>query len=141
MADKHMKYLSLLETIAGTVLPVRSSKHAACIVYKNTIISIGTNRIKSHPFQRRFARNPESIFIHAEVEAIAKALKKISLNQLEKSTLYVLRIKKDNSFGKFIWGNSKPCTGCASCISEFGIENIVYSNPSHNVSDKNYESF
>ena len=139
MADNHMKHLSLLEKIAETVDPVRSSRHASAIVLKNDIISISTNRIKSHPFQSRFARNPEAIFMHAEVGAIHKALKKISLKDLEKSSLYVLRVKRFNINSDFIWGNSRPCSGCSMCLAEFGIKNVIYSTSSENIHEKNYD--
>jgi deoxycytidylate deaminase len=126
MAVNHMKYLAILEKIAEDVEPVRSSKHSAAIVLKNNIISVGTNKIKTSPFQLRFAKNPAAIYLHAETCAICRAIKNISLDDLSRSTLYVLRVKKDRDAGKFVWGNSKPCDGCMTCISEFNINKLVY---------------
>ncbi|NDB61641.1 hypothetical protein EB001_24855, partial [bacterium] len=48
-------------------------RFAAAVVYRNKIVSVGYNRRKSHPFQAKFAKNPEAIFLHAEVHAIKNA--------------------------------------------------------------------
>lgn len=127
MADDHLKNLTLLERIAEAVEPVRSSKHAAAIVFKNNIVSIGTNQIKTHPFQKKYAKNPCALFLHAETCAICRALKNISLNDLSKASLYILRIKREREGGNFIWGNSMPCAGCMRCIVEFNINKVIFS--------------
>lgn len=99
-------------------------KLAAAIVYKNKIISYGFNSKKSNPFQSRFSKNEHSIYLHAEVDAIKNALKKLSLEQLQKSTLIVARGKCIN--GELVHGLAKPCTGCQRAISTFGIPNVFY---------------
>ena len=98
------------------------SRHISAIVYKGRIIAIGRNKIKSHPFQKRFSANPNKIYLHSEVECIHKSLKKITVEQLKKSTLYVIRLMADGSLG-----NSKPCDGCNRCIATFGIKNVIHS--------------
>ena len=97
--------------------------HTACIVYKHEIVAFGQNQMKSHPFQAKFAKNSKAIFIHAEVEAIYNALKKLSLKELEKAELYVIRLKKDGQIGL-----SAPCTGCARCINTFKIGKVFHSS-------------
>jgi hypothetical protein len=100
---------------------------AACLVYKNNIISYGINQMKSHPFQARFSRNSESIYLHAETDCIKNALRIIDINEISKSTLYICRIKYcDTSKKQLIWGLSKPCNGCAKAIATFNIKNVVY---------------
>jgi len=102
-------------------------RFAAAVVYRNKIISIGYNRRKSHPFQAKFAKNPEAIFLHAEVHAIKDALRDISVEDLAKCELYITRVKKpaagDNHF---VWGLAKPCCGCQRAIVEFGIKRTIY---------------
>ena len=100
---------------------------AAAIVYKNKVISYGFNQSKSHPFQNRFRKNPHSIFLHAEVDAIKNALRTLSNEDLSKCTLMVVRTKLDKPKGSHILGNAMPCIGCAACIEAFGIKKVIYS--------------
>lgn len=124
--NKHTKILNLLSKIASEVPPVAAARLASAIVIRNDIISIGVNRNKSHPFQKRFGKNDQSIYLHAEINAIRNALREVPLNELKKATLYVARVKKTN-LGIFQWGIAKPCEGCMMCADHFEIRNIVYS--------------
>ena len=102
-------------------------RFAAAVVYRNKIISIGYNRRKSHPFQAKFAKNPEAIFLHAEVHAIKDALRDISVEDLARCELYISRVKKPKAGDKhFVWGLAKPCCGCQRAIAEFGIKRTIY---------------
>jgi len=102
-------------------------RFAAAVVYRNKIISVGYNRRKSHPFQAKFAKNPEAIFLHAEVHAIKDALRDISVEDLAKCELYISRVKKPKAGDKhFVWGLAKPCCGCQRAIAEFGIRRTIY---------------
>lgn len=128
--SKHVRIMNTLSKVASDiVLPVkRNSRVSACVVYKNDIIAFGVNERKSHPFQARYSKNQDAIFLHAETAAIRNALKYISVEELEKSTLYVCRIKyEDTTKRKLVFGISKPCSGCERCLSVFGIKNVVYS--------------
>jgi hypothetical protein len=40
--------------------------------------------------------------------------------------LYVARAKHTESL-EWTWGNSKPCTGCMSCLYKYEVKRIVYS--------------
>ena len=102
-------------------------RFAAAIVYRNKIISVGINHRKSHPLQKKYAKNSEAIFLHAEVHAIKNALREIPVEDLGKCDLYITRVKKPQSFAdKFVWGLSKPCPGCARAIAEFRIRKTIY---------------
>lgn len=123
------KYFSTLEKLAVSI--DYNSKHrariASCIVFKNSIISFGINQMKSHPFQARFSRNIESIYLHSETDAINNALKLITIDELSKSSLYICRVKYDGVKNKnIIWGMSKPCTGCMRAIATFNIKKVYY---------------
>lgn len=123
------KYFSILEKLAVSVS--YDSKHrariASCIVYKNDVISFGINRMKSHPFQKRFSKNNDSIYLHSETDAINNALKIITTEELSKSTLYICRVKYDNTKVKsLVWGLSKPCIGCMRAIATFNIKKVFY---------------
>ena len=99
------------------------AKHCAILVSKKGNQYIGYNRRKSHPLQDKFKRNPHSIFLHAEIEAILKALK--AGEDISKCNLYVARTLKDKSH---TIGNSKPCKGCMEAIHYFGIKHIEHTN-------------
>ena len=100
---------------------------ASALVYKNTIISYGVNQMKSHPFQYKYGKNKESIFLHAEISAIHTADKKLRFEKFTNSYLYIARMKWDSTNKiKMVQGLAKPCSGCMSCIQEYGIKGIVY---------------
>ena len=102
-------------------------RFAAAIVYRNKIVSVGFNHRKSHPFQAKFAKNSEAIYLHAETHAIKNALREIPVGDLSKCELYISRVKKPQAGDKhFVWGLSKPCSGCERAIAEFGIKRTIY---------------
>ena len=130
------RFLSYLEKIAEAIPAAAHNRRgrvlrtriAACVVYKNEIVSVGINQLKSHPFQAKFSRHEESIFLHAETDAIKNALKHIDVEQLSKSTLYVCRVKYDEHKSKKVQmrGMCKPCEGCQRAIATFNINKVVY---------------
>ena len=105
----------------------RQHKMAAGIIYKNRLISIAHNSMKSHSFQKKYGRNVDAIYFHAEVHAIYKAIQS-GFNNFHKSELIVVRSKWDSS-NKNIrkLGLAKPCEGCLSCIKDFNIRKVIYS--------------
>lgn len=123
-----MKFQNILLSMAMNSDHHRS-KHSAVIVYKNSVISLACNRTKSHPFQKRYSKASEAIFLHAEVAAIHNALKRISLRELSKSTMYVCRVRI-NKENKSFFSYSKPCDGCMRAIAEFDIKNVMYTDES-----------
>lgn len=126
--SKHDKIINMLSRIAIAVEPVAQARIAACLVYKNEIISFGVNQRKTHPFQAKFGTNKDSIFLHAETDCIKNALKIISIDQLSKCALYVCRVKYEAcNKNKFIFGLAKPCPGCSRAIANFGINKVYYS--------------
>ena len=129
LGGKHTKYINILSKIASDIQnPVcGNARLAACIVYKNDIVSFGVNQMKSHPFQAKYGKNQNSVYLHAETSAIKNSLKYISLKELEKSTLYICRVKHNDPFKKkLIFGLSKPCSGCFRCITTFNISKVIY---------------
>ena len=51
--SKHSRYINILAKMAACVEPVAQARIAACIVYRNDIVSFGICKMKSHPFQDR----------------------------------------------------------------------------------------
>jgi tRNA(Arg) A34 adenosine deaminase TadA len=127
LAVKHTKYLNTLSKIASDLSPVKSARIAACVVLQNDIVSFGVNEMKSHPFQARYGKNRDAVFLHAETSAIKNALKYISITDLTRCTLYICRVKyTDASKTKFMFGTAKPCPGCFRCINTFDISRVYY---------------
>ena len=97
--DKHI--LNKLIDVAKKVS--MKSKHAAAIVNKNKIISIGYNY--SIPKKNGYHT------IHAERDVLTKCKK----TKIKGSSLYIIRLNKSNK--KFLL--SKPCPMCLSLIKTF----------------------
>jgi tRNA(Arg) A34 adenosine deaminase TadA len=131
MTDRDTKHLHNLFMIARDIEPMGSSRMAASLVYKNRVMFYGLNQDKTHPFQAQYAKNEEAIYWHAETKAIHNALRMVDENDLKKMTLYVSRAKhpdgSNNLSNKWVWGNSKPCSGCMSCLYKYEVKRIVYS--------------
>ncbi len=124
ITKRHLRRMENLKKIAeDTQHPDKFAKyrHAAAIYVGNKLVSVGTNRYRSHPFQAKFGTNSEAIYIHAEIDAIKNALKYVSLVDLERATLYVVRSKNMK------FRNSKPCEGCAKAIATFNIPFVYWS--------------
>ncbi len=108
----------------------------AVLVAKNRLLAFGTNQPKTHPFQVEFAKHPEAVFLHAETAAINNALKLMSKEEMcfRKTTLYIVRIKRENGPGSsFVRALSKPCKGCMGAISQYNINKVVYTVNEHEV--------
>ena len=84
--------------------------------------------MKSHPFQKKYSKNSDAIFFHAETSAIYIADKKLNFNKFESSTLYIYRSKYYSSDKeRFISGLAAPCEGCLKCIKDYKIGKVIYS--------------
>lgn len=128
-----MKYEDYIFPILEKVVDVSDhQKHrmAAAIVYKKRIVSIGYNRMKTHPMQAKYSTNSERIYLHAEISAIKNALRYMSVSELKRCSLYVYRKKKIN--GSYCSGLAKPCSGCMRAIVEFGLKEVIYSDDEGN---------
>jgi len=93
----------------------------AAITKKNDIIGVGKNQMKTHPFQAKFSRNPDSIYLHAETAALLDAIN----NGIDPTggVMHVIRRLKNNTLGL-----ARPCNGCMKALDAYGINKIVYSN-------------
>lgn len=101
---------------------------ASCLVTGSYMLGSHYNSTKTDPFQNRFKRNVQSIYLHAEVSAVKSAIKKIGIDQLKDCVMFTLRLKYYDCFRKrIVWGLAKPCAGCEMLIKEFEIPTVVYS--------------
>jgi deoxycytidylate deaminase len=121
----HQKHLNFAFLIAQTVPKVANASMAAIVVHKNSVISVGTNSPKTHPFVTQFQHREWHQKLHAESAAILKAIKSISSRKLRKCTLYVARAKKNNEH-EFVWGMARPCQNCANLLEVFPVKDVIY---------------
>lgn len=126
------KILEGLAKIAETIPKIANVRIVSAIVLKNDIISIGHATLKTHPLQAKYSSNAHCIHLHAEINAIQRALRIISVEELEKTTIFICRIKIIN--GKIGFGYSKPCKGCMRAIEAFKISKVVYTLDGINLS-------
>jgi tRNA(Arg) A34 adenosine deaminase TadA len=115
----------MLEDMPTTELSHRS-RLASAVVYRGDLVSFGFNSLKTHPLQAKYSKNPWSIHLHSEIDAIKNALRHISQRELSKSTLYVARVKKEHLTMKNIQGLAMPCPGCARAIATFDIPQVIW---------------
>jgi len=121
-----MKYFKQLEKYLLRV-PRQTRAHVgALIVYRGCVVAIGHNQLKSHPLQATYKNY--RIYLHAEIDALRKALRVIHEDELPQCHLYVLRLKRGGE--GWIQGCAKPCLDCMSVLVGFGFleDNIIWTS-------------
>lgn len=121
MKRQWKRYIDMLSKHAERLSPVDNSQHAAAVVIGKRMVGFGTNSYKSHPFANKYSAREGAVYLHAETSAIKDALRTVSVEELSRATLYVVRVKKNGEIAM-----SKPCKGCERCIDDFGIKSVVY---------------
>jgi tRNA(Arg) A34 adenosine deaminase TadA len=118
---------NVLEKLALAIEPASRQRMTAMLVYKNEVIALGYNKMKTHPIAKRFQKHEEAIYLHAEIDCIKNALKVVDVDFLAKCTMYVLRVKRpDHDHNAFVRGLAKPCCGCEMALDQFGIKKVYY---------------
>lgn len=128
MKHQEVKIFNILARVAEAIEPVGRIRLTSAIVSpKGEIVAIGVASKKTHPLQMKFQKNKNCIFLHAEIDAIQRSIKKkIDLSQC---SLYVCRIKQyelKNKRRVLGFGNAYPCEGCQSAIKYFNIKKVYY---------------
>lgn len=95
---------------------------AAILVKKNKVISVGMNRHKTHPKQKRRISEDGIVFgknkIHAELDCLIR-----SPVEVDGSMMVVVR---RNATGV---GLAKPCVNCEELLREYGVKRVIFSIP------------
>lgn len=105
-----------------------TARLASAIVINSRIVSFGTNRMKSHPFQKKFGKNSSAIFWHSETLAISNSLRVIDIEALQKASIYTIRMKHPSSHDpSYVWAMAKPCDGCMNAIYKHRLKKVCYS--------------
>ena len=114
---------------------LKIANHGAVVVYRGKVVGTGYNK---YCIENKNKVNRWSV--HAEVDAINNALRKISHDDLRKSTLIVVRklkngtqiqnkqtLTKSESLMCEEIGYSAPCKHCANFILKNGLKTCYYS--------------
>jgi tRNA(Arg) A34 adenosine deaminase TadA len=126
---RDLRIMNTLRVIVEDVPPVTGTRMAAAVAIRGTVLSMGNNQLRTHPFAARFGKNPDALFWHAETKAIHNFIRKHHPDDLQKATLYVMRIKRPlTNNKKWVMGMARPCKGCYACVQDFGIPRVVFSN-------------
>lgn len=100
---------------------VKSSFHAAAIVYRNQIMLVGINRRKTHPIMAKYQKNKKKVYLHAEVDALVRFINMYGVELLPECSLYVLRTTKTGRVAE-----SKPCDGCMNMIRALNVGKVFW---------------
>ena len=118
---KDQFYLNLAIEAAITNPIIKLPKMAAVLITPEGDIFLGRNQLKSHPLQAAWgARNgrPKSIFLHAEIDAVIKALKQ---GMKEIDSIYVARVNRSG-----VPNVARPCPVCFACLVSFNVKDIQW---------------
>ena len=105
---------------------VYRTRVVACIYRRGKLISTGYNQVKSHPLQRTYAKHEQAIYLHAEIDAIRNALKRVPPEYLSQCEIYIARAKKSQDRITDMPALAAPCKGCAAAITAFGFKSVFY---------------
>lgn len=123
MNSRDKKFLDETIHLARAGHRVGGARLGAILTIGNRVVAMGQNMYKSHPLQKRFGKNADAIFLHAEINCIVNFLRNNSEEDLQRATLYVGRAYGDNME---MVGTAKPCPGCMSAIEHYGIKRVVH---------------
>lgn len=98
---------------------VARMKLACCIMHNKRPIAIGINSYKTSPLQLKYRANPYNVYMHAEIEALARATR--VKQHLLGCSAYIVRVNKLGDPAM-----AKPCEGCMSALLAFGVEEIYH---------------
>lgn len=106
---------------AGRATLVRSSRHAAAILVRGVVVSVGVNKEKTHPIMARHSSREGQVFLHAEMDALADYLGNHG-QDLSGTEVFVLRLNKMKQRAL-----SRPCEYCClPALKSFGCPVVHY---------------
>lgn len=120
-----LSHIRTLQNITKNLTHGLRCRHAAMLTINNKIVSIGVNKAKSDPLQKKYTRLAHLTWTHAEVDC----LKGIDVN-LKRATIFVVRTDDKGNLME-----SCPCTGCRSLIDTLKIPRIIHSTSDGTISE------
>jgi deoxycytidylate deaminase len=109
-ARMNIKFFDLAKKVSK--LSDHKNFHIGCVIVRGSrIVSVGTNKVKTHPKSRH-----PFFSLHGEMAAIL-----LAKQDLKGCEMYVFRAIKNGT-----WALSRPCKYCWELISESGIKKVHY---------------
>ena len=102
--------------------PVCKLQKFCAVLYVNNKTYYGFNKYEVHPLQVKYGRNPQSIHLHAEIDAIVNALSNGETPlTLKGASMFVARVFRSGRPAL-----AKPCPGCWVALAAFGINDVEW---------------
>lgn len=122
----HMNITRHMETaisIARDTVPFANAKIGAVLLHHNTVVAVANNNNpKTHPLARRYGKNRNALYPHAEIAVLRNAQKR-GFKNWRSATLLIARVLRDGTVAM-----SKPCEGCSIAIRNFNIGKVYYTD-------------
>jgi deoxycytidylate deaminase len=99
--------------------PYLEFKLCAVLVSGGKVLSVGFNSQQFHKLTEIYRKNAYCSAMHAEIDAVVKARKKI---RLEGSKIYVARILHGNNK----MAMAKPCEMCQHVLFNYGVKKAIF---------------
>ena len=121
MKPHHLALKYLLQNLPP---PKRNNFRVCCGAFLNKrLIVLGFNSYtKTHPIMRKWGKNAESIFLHAEIDCLLTARRKLCDNTFNRLEFFVARINRQ---GELV--SAKPCVGCMKAFMYFDVKSVNWS--------------
>ncbi len=137
MESRPSKFFDICVNHAIANPGVGRAKIAAIVAIGNKIVSIGQNSRRTHPFAKRYQKICGAECLHAEIDAIVRALRVVDAKELSKASIYVARVKHPNSHDSgWVTGLAKPCAGCLSAIDKYKLKTVLWTNDGFKLTNK-----
>ena len=127
MTNKLLNSLCRMYDYIYTDKPYKNTKTVSFLIYKGKVVSFGINSDKTSPLQNKYRLTTDLKYIenfidkeHAEVNCLGKVHPKFNFSKCE---VVIISKKKNGEFRL-----ARPCEVCMSCIKDFGISKIYYTN-------------
>lgn len=99
----------------------------AVLVRGNKVLEVGHNSLR-HQGAIRTTHYAGSL--HAEMDVISKMIRSGRSKEIEGSTLHIVRVRKDGSYGLAL-----PCKDCIRVLLALKVKNVYYSNDDQKFSE------
>jgi len=130
--DIYQGYIHKLRKYARRINKVPYQNHVAMILGpRGRIMSLGRNKIKTHPIQAYWAKRlgkDHKIYLHAETDALIKCMNKHGgpdsngrLESVYDTDILVARFNKDGDTA-----SSRPCDICAHMLQSYGLRHVFH---------------
>lgn len=128
-----MRSFKRLENISKELVDYNSNKrchHFSFIIYKNKIVTIGSNRKKTHPFNLKnrkiSTKTGEDISDQKYVCSELNAIKKLkNTTNIDTNKCILVNIRYDRN-GKISY--SKPCMSCENLLKHFCFKKVIWTD-------------